>query len=169
MPCTCTSNHECKEKLLTGSIHVYWYCQLPGCCQSGLYELLDMCKHQFYIPLLAGDESLWTVVSVVPHEGGLSPLAIFAIQDVEDVTVFKGEACGGAVVVFGGVVVKESSVCVCMCWVGGIYHAHIHMYMDIRRKSLIRAHWDKRDERCSDKWISETTDCKVDYCTAKYL
>jgi len=65
-----------------------------------------------YAPLLAGDESLWTVVSMVPHEGGLPPLVIVAVQDVEDVTVFEGEARSGAVVIFSGVVVKESSVCV---------------------------------------------------------
>ena len=95
-----------------------------------------MCKHQFYIPLLAGNESLWAVVSVVPHEGGLPPLIIVAIQDAEVVTVFGGEACRGVVVLFGGVVVKESSVCVCV-WVGGIYHAHIHSKWTYSRKSLI--------------------------------
>ena len=88
--------------------------------QNGLYELLvlDTHKQQFYIPLLAGDESLWTIVSMVPHEGGLPPLVIVAIQDVEDVTVFEGEARGGSVIVFSGVVVKESSVFVYMsvCW-----------------------------------------------------
>ena len=88
--------------------------------QNGLYELhvLDTHKQQFYIPLLAGDESLWTVVGMVPHEGGLPPLVIVAVQDVEDVTVFEGEACGGSVVIFSGVVVKESSVFVYMsvCW-----------------------------------------------------
>ena len=80
--------------------------------QNGLHELhvLDTCKQQFYTPLLAGDESLWTVVGVVPHEGGLPPLVIVAVQDVEDVTVFEGEARSGAVVIFSGVVVKESSV-----------------------------------------------------------
>ena len=71
-----------------------------------------MCKHQFYTPLLAGDESLWTIVGVVPHEGGLPPLVIVTVQDVEDVTMFEGEARRGAVVVFSGIVVKESSVCV---------------------------------------------------------
>ena len=65
-----------------------------------------------YAPLLAGDESLWTIISVVPHKGSLPPLIIVAIQDVEDVTMFEGEARRGAVVVFSGVVVKESSVCV---------------------------------------------------------
>ena len=51
-----------------------------------------MCKHQLYAPLLAGDECLWTIVSVVPHEGGLPPLIIVAVQDVEDATMFEGEA-----------------------------------------------------------------------------
>ena len=49
---------------------------------------------------------------MVPHEGSLPPLVIVAVQDVEDVTVFEGEARSGAVVIFSGVVVKESSVCV---------------------------------------------------------
>lgn len=47
---------------------------------------------------------------MVPHEGGLPPLVIVTVQDVEDVTMFEGEARGGAVVVFSGVIVKESSV-----------------------------------------------------------
>ena len=53
----------------------------------------------------------------VPHEGGLPPFVIVAIQDVEGITVFEGEACRG-VDVFNGVVVKESFVCVCV-WGGG--------------------------------------------------
>ena len=47
---------------------------------------------------------------MVPHEGGLPPLIIVAIQDEEDVTVFEGEACRGVDVIFSGVEAKESSV-----------------------------------------------------------
>ena len=50
---------------------------------------------------------------MVPHEGSLPPFVIVAIQDVEGITVFEGEACRG-VDVFNGVVVKESFVCVCV-------------------------------------------------------
>ena len=52
---------------------------------------------------------------MVPHEGGLPPLVIVAVQDVEDVTVFEGEARRGSVIIFSGVVVKESSVFVYEC------------------------------------------------------
>ena len=50
---------------------------------------------------------------MIPHKGGLPPFVIVAIQDVEGITVFEGEACRG-VNVFSGVVVKESFVCVCV-------------------------------------------------------
>ena len=53
---------------------------------------------------------------MVPDEGSLPPFVIVAIQDVEGITVFEGEACRG-MDVFNGVVVKESFVCVCV-WVG---------------------------------------------------
>ena len=121
-------NTELVRKQNMGYMHMYSdivSCQvvivsLAYVYQNGLHELhvLDTRKQQFYIPLLAGDESLWTVVGVVPHEGGLPPLVIVAVQDVEDVTMFEGEARSGAVVIFSGVVVKESSVFVYMsvCW-----------------------------------------------------
>ena len=100
---------------------------------------------------------------MVPHEGSLPPFVIVAIQDVEGITVFEGEACRG-VDVFNGVVVKESFVCVCV-WVGmcvcgeGYVCVHGWEWEDGRhiiystwtcsRKLLIRTR-DERDERCSD-------------------
>ena len=76
--------------------------------QSGLYELLHSANISF---THLGDESLWTVVGMIPHEGSLPPFVIVAIQDVEGITVFEGEACR-RVDVFNRVVVKESFVCV---------------------------------------------------------
>ena len=70
--------------------------------------------HSSQTPLFAGDESLWAVIGMAPHQGRLPPLVIAAIQDVEDVTVLEGESLGGTVVVLAGVVVKQSSVSVCM-------------------------------------------------------
>ena len=78
--------------------------------QSGLYELLHSANISF---TYLGDESLWTIVSMIPHKGGLPPFVIVAIQDVEGITMFEGEACRG-VDVFNGIVVKESFVCVCV-------------------------------------------------------
>ena len=65
----------------------------------------------------------------------------------------------------------NTPVCACVwvfvCWVGGIYHAHVHGHAV---GSHLSEHiGTKQMKGCSDKWISETTDCKVDYCTAKYL
>ena len=48
--------------------------------QSALYELLHSANISF---THLGDESLWTIVSMVPHEGSLPPFVIVAIQDVE--------------------------------------------------------------------------------------
>ena len=126
--------------------------------QSGLYELLHTANISF---THLGNESLWTVVGMVPHEGSLPPLVIVAIQDVEGITVFEGEACRG-VDVFNGVVVKESFVCVCV-WVGMCVWGGVSMCVCVdgsgrhiiystwtcSRKSLIRTR-DERDERCSD-------------------
>ena len=118
--------------------------------QSGLYELLHCANISF---TYLGNESLWTVVSMIPHKDSLPPFVIVAIQDVEGITVFEGEACRG-VDVFNGVVVKESFVCVCVwvgmcvCWGGGWRHI-IYSTWRCSRKSLIRKR-DERDERCSD-------------------
>ena len=78
--------------------------------QSGLYELLHSANISF---THLGNESLWTVVSMVPHEGSLPPFV--ANSGCGGITVFEGEACRG-VDVFNGVVSKRA-LCVCV-WVG---------------------------------------------------
>ena len=73
------------------------------------------------LPLLAGNESLWTIVGTVTNQCSLPPLLVAAVDDVQDVAMLEGEALWGAVVILAGVVVKKGSVCtsvqmgVCVC------------------------------------------------------
>ena len=167
--------------------HTYWYCQLPGCyCTpclrlskiSALYELLRSANISLHTSgmNLCGPLSAWFPTRAACHHLSLLPSRMWRYHRVWR---WGLQRCG---CLQWSCSQRELCVClcvgVCVCGRGGGYvcvcvdgRHIIYSTWTCSRKSLIRTRGDKRDERCSDSWndrISETTDCKVDYCTAKY-
>lgn len=59
-----------------------------------------------HVPVLAGNEALWSIFGMVTHQSGLPPFVISNVENVQDVSVGEGQALGWAVVVLAGIILK---------------------------------------------------------------
>ena len=64
---------------------------------------------QYTVPALAWHKALLAIISMAPNQSCLPPLIITRVEDMEDISVGEGEALTRAVVIFTGIVVKQSS------------------------------------------------------------